>query len=142
MRTWLCPVKPKSWRITKRENLIGVSSIGRKLLEHVSAGDYVICYVLNPGDGVVAVCQAVSPMFFDKKDFWGPNRFPYRIRVRVMAQFSPKLPLSHFLGRIGDKREFEIVPYMRGVEIVELIGTVHKKVIELVEDVDAHMDKA
>lgn len=134
MKAWLCPVKPNSWRTTKREQLFGVSTIGRKLLSLVTPGDLLVFYVLSPAGGVVAICRAKSKMFKDYTDLWGPGRYPYRVKTELLLEFPKPLSRSRLIGRTDDEQGFEIIPYFRGVEIVEIVGIARKRALELIEE--------
>jgi len=73
-------------------------------------------------------------MFNDNTDLWGQGRYPYRIRTEILREFPENIPLSRLIGRRDDEKGFEIIPYLRGVEIVEIVGTERKRIIELVEE--------
>lgn len=114
--------------------MFGVSSIGKKVLSQTKPNDLLIFYLLSPIDRIIAVCRVKSKIFKDKTDFWGSGRYPYRIKTELVKEFKRNIPLNRLLGKRNDEEEFEIVPYFRGIEIMEITLTKKNEVIDDVED--------
>jgi hypothetical protein len=119
MNVWLCPVKPKNWRIVQRTKVFGVPRHVSRIMDDVRPGDLLVFHVLKKEGGIVAVCKVVSEPYEDHQNIWGKERYP----IRVHIQFIPSLirnegkavPLSSLFGEIDGKEGIKIEPYLRNV---------------------------
>jgi hypothetical protein len=51
MNSWICPVKPKSWKIIKKQSIFGA---GRKIvMQELKIGDILYFHIFRPVNGIV-----------------------------------------------------------------------------------------
>ena len=132
MKIWLCPVKKRSWDIIKRNEIFGVSSFGEKILRKTKPNDLLVFYILSPMNKIIALCRVNSLPIKDATDLWGLGRYPHRIKIQMIKEFRRSIPLSQLLGR-RNQGDFEIIPYFRGVEMIELKLNMNNKIIKSIE---------
>jgi len=129
MKIWLCPLKPRSWRITRQVRIFGVPKFVRRVFKKVRPGDLLVFHVLKPINGIVAVCKVTSPMFEDHQDIWGKNRYPLRVRIEILHErngnINKPVPLSILFGKANNS-EIEIEPYLGNVWITKITETQYK----------------
>lgn len=117
MNVWLCPVKPRNWRIIKSTKLFGVPKRGLKTFRRVEPGDLLVFHVFKPINGIVAMCKVKSNVFEDYEDIWGRDRYPFRVKVEFIPELTRNedepIPLCSFLGRIDDEKGIRIEPYLK-----------------------------
>lgn len=124
INVWLCPIKPKSWRIIKSEKVFGVPKSGLKVFSCAKPGDILVVYVLKPIDGIVALCKIKSEVFENHQDIWGKGRYPFRVKIELIPEFSRNesdpIPLGSFLGRIDREKGIRIEPFLKSVWITRI----------------------
>ena len=124
MNVWLCPVKPKNWRIIKSKKLFGVPKRGLKAFSCVKPGDILAFYVLGSIRGIVALGRINSKVFESHQDMWGKGRYPFRVKIEIMPEFAKNendpIPLAAFFGKIDSKKGITIEPYLKNVWITNI----------------------
>jgi len=134
MNVWLCPVKPRSWRIIKQRKVFGVPYSGQKKLNEVNIGDLLVFYVFKPVNGIVAIYRIVSNPYKGNEDIWGRSRYPYRVRIEPIPDFMKKerkpIPLCLLFGTFNNKRGIVVEPYLRGV----LLAKIHDRQFQRLKD--------
>jgi len=124
MNVWLCPVKPRSWRIIKTRGLFGVPKQQLDTFRNVKPDDLLVFHVLKPINGIVSVCRVVSQVFENYQDIWGKDRYPFRVRIEFIPNMlrdeSKPIPLSTIFGKEGKQSEIKIEPYLRNVWITKI----------------------
>jgi hypothetical protein len=126
MKVWLCPVKPRSWRVIKRTGTFGVPKTeGRAKL-----GDLLIFHVLKPINGIVAVGKITCEAFEDYTNLWGQNKYPCRFKVKIIFDCSERggeaIPLSAVYGETNDPN-ISIQPFFKGVWITGITNQQYEK---------------
>jgi len=76
MNVWLCPIKPKSWRIIKTFKVFGFPKHTSKVVSKVRPYDLIIFHVLKPVNGIIEICKVASEVYENHSDIWGKNRYP------------------------------------------------------------------
>jgi predicted RNA-binding protein len=131
MKVWLCPVKPRSWRIIKNTKLFGVPKTGLKTISLVRPGDLLIFHVLKPVNGIVAIAKVISEVFEDHQDIWGRHRYPFRIKIEFNSRFIKNekecIPLRILFGKIQGKEDIWIEPYLKNIWITQISNTQYQK---------------
>ena len=131
MNIWLCPVKPRNWRIIKSIKLFGVPKRGLKTFNRVRPSDLLVFHVLKPINGIVAICKVKSDVFEDHQDIWGKGRYPFRVRIEFIPDFTRNenqpIPLSSILGKIDSEEGIRIEPYLRNIWITRLSDKQYKR---------------
>jgi len=124
MNIWLCPVKPRSWRIIKSNKLYGVPKRALKLFCRIQPGDLLVFHVLKPINGIVSVCKVTSEVFENHQDIWGRGRYPFRVKIEFIQHFTRNkekpIPLSSVCGKINSQRGIIIEPYLKNVWITRI----------------------
>ena len=122
MNVWLCPVKPRNWRIVKKFKMFGVPKHIRKVFNQVRPGDLLVFHVLSPVNGIVAIGKVTSQMFEDNRDIWGKTRYPLRVNIEIPCEHlrhdNKPIPLSALIG--ARSSEIQIEPYLRNVWITKI----------------------
>ena len=135
MNVWLCPVKPQNWRIIKNTQLFGVPKRALKTFVYVQSGDLLVFHVLKPINGIVTICKAKSEVFEDHRDIWGKERYPFRVRIEFIPDFtrneSKPIPLSFLFGKVNNKEGVKVEPYLRNVWITKISNEQYKKLRKL-----------
>lgn len=130
MNIWLCPVKPKSWRIIKNTKIYGAPRLASKIMSQVKPNDLLVFHVLKPINGIVAVCRVTSRVYEDNKDIWGKDRYPLRVKIEfiqnLLTDESTPIPISRFFGE-NAHNEFKIEPYLKNVWITKLTKEQYNK---------------
>jgi len=123
MNVWLCPVKPKSWRIIKTAKIFGAPRHAFKIMSQVRTGDLLIFHVFKPLNGIVAACKVTSEVYEDNQNIWGKARYPLRVRIEFVPNFlrdeSNPIPLSSFFGNPSNK-EVKVEPYLKNIWITKV----------------------
>lgn len=135
MNIWLCPIKPRNWRIIKSTKLFGVPKRGLKIFTRVRPDDLLIFHVLKPINGIVAICRVKSEVFENHRDIWGKGRYPFRVKIEFISNLtrneSKPIPLSFFFGEINDKEGIKVEPYLRNVWITKISNEQYKRLQKL-----------
>jgi hypothetical protein len=123
--TWFAPMKIKNWRITKKNEIFGVS-IGRSyLLDQVSINDNIAFYIYPPLHGIIALGKVISKPFVSDHDYYGENKYKYIIRLQFdtlnILTKDKIMPLHKLIGYYDAENDFIIEPYLRNVIFIELI---------------------
>jgi len=122
MNVWLCPVKPKSWRVIKKSKVFGVPR-NNSLIERVRPGDLLVIHVFKPINGIIAICKVVSEVYEDYSDLWGKGRYPMRVKIHLDQKFlldeSNAIPLSYLFSK-NVSNDVEIEPYLRNIWITKI----------------------
>jgi len=145
MNVWLCPVKPKNWRIIKSLKVFGAPKRASKAMSQVRPSDLLVFHVLKPINGVVAVCKVTSEIYEDYKDIWGRDRYPLRVKI----EFVPNLlrnehnpvPLSSFLGGASGN-EVKIEPYLKNVWITKVAKEQYERLVNAFRKVEEEKNKS
>jgi hypothetical protein len=123
MYIWLCPIKPRSWRIIKAKRLFGVPKGQIDTFRNVKPGDILVFHVFKTVKGIVALCRVVSEVFESYEDVWGKNRYPLRVHIEFIPNMTRDedrpIPLSAIFGR-DNQSEIEIQPYLKSVWITKI----------------------
>lgn len=123
MNVWLCPVKPKSWRIIKNAKIFGAPRHASRTMKEVKPDDLLVFHVLKPINGIIAVCKVTSEVYEDHQDIWGKDRYPIRVRIEFVPNFqrdyNKPIPLTFFFGKPSDK-EVKVEPYLKNVWITKV----------------------
>ena len=114
MNLWICPVKPKSWRITKKLGIFGAPNRAQKIMKQIKPDDLVIFHVVKPVNGIVAIGKVVSEVYRDGSDIYEGKNYPLRIKIDFdstlkIREHNP-IPLNTIFGNISE--EFSIEPYL------------------------------
>lgn len=139
MNVWLCPVKPKSWRIIKKEKVFGVPRHASKIIQDLGPGDSLIFHVLKPINGIVAVCQVTSEVYEDGQNIWGKDRYPLRMKIEfiqgLLRDENNPVPLSCFFGKTANN-EFEIEPFLKNVWITKITKEQYERLVDAFRNVE------
>jgi len=123
MNIWLCPVKPKSWRIIRNAKIFGAPRHASRIMSQVKPSDLLVFHVLKPINGIVAVCRVTSEVYEDHQDIWGKDRYPLRVRIEFVPNFqrdeSNPIPISFFFGKPSNK-EVKVEPYLKNIWITKV----------------------
>lgn len=135
MNVWLCPVKLKNWRIIKKKKLFGVPKRALKAFSHLRPRDILVFYILKPVNGIIAIGRVESKVFENYQDIWGKGRYPFRVRIELIPEFTTNknesIPLSSFFGRIVNEKGIIIEPYLKNVWITHISDKQYQKLMEL-----------
>ena len=133
MNVWLCPVRPRSWRIIKKNKIFGAPKNASTIFSKVQIGDLLVIHVLRPINGIVAICRIVSEIFESDEDLWGQNRYPLRVRLEIISKYlrteANSIPLSSLFGKIGNP-EIEIHPYMGHTFITKITVDQYERLVK------------
>jgi hypothetical protein len=117
IRVWLCPVRGRSWKVSKKFSVFGAPRSARRIMNQVSFDDVIIFHVLRSESGIVALAKVVSEVYEDNSDIYGKDRYPLRVKLDFMTSLHGKdhnpIPLSVLFGKYND--EFSIEPYLKGI---------------------------
>jgi len=131
MNVWLCPVKPRSWRIIKRKMIFGAPTHAAKIMKRVEPDDLLIFHVFKPTNGIVAVGRVVSDVYEDNQDIWGKDRYPLRVRVEfvqgLLRENNP-VPLSSIFNQ-SSKSEIAIEPFLKNIWIAKVSKEQYKRLL-------------
>lgn len=123
MNIWLCPVKPRSWRIIKSVKIFGAPRHASKILRQVRPGDLIVFPVFKAINGIIAVYRVTSEVYEGHQDIWGKDRYPLRVRIDLIPNLqrdkSNPLPLSSFFGEPFDK-EVKVEPFLKNIWITKV----------------------
>jgi hypothetical protein len=119
VKIWLCPIKPTSWRVIRKEEVFGVPIRWAKRISQVKRGDILVFHVVGrPVSGIVALARVRSSPFESYQNLWGEGRYPLRVRVEIMPGYirerDQRVPLSSLYGKNGDG-DVVVEPYLRNV---------------------------
>jgi len=131
MKIWLCPVKPRSWRIIKSNKLFGVPKRALKAFCRIRPGDLLVFHVFKPINGILSICKVTSDIFEDHQDIWGKNRYPFRVKIELIPKFmrdkNQPIPISLLFYKSKSSDEVKIEPYLRNVWITEITQKQYKR---------------
>jgi hypothetical protein len=100
-------------------------------MSQVKPNDLLVFHVLKPINGIVAVCRVTSRVYEDRKDIWGKDRYPLRVKIEFIQSLlidkSTPIPISHFFDE-STHNEFKIEPYLKNVWITKLTKEQYDKV--------------
>jgi len=124
MNVWLCPIKPKSWRIIKTFKIFGFPKRTFKVVSKVRPNDLIIFHVLKPVNGIIAICKVASEVYENHSDIWGKNRYPLRVKIEFIPNFTrdknDSIPISLLFYKAKDSDEIKIEPYLKNVWITKI----------------------
>ena len=134
MTSWICPVKPKSWKIIKRQSIFGS---GRKaIMQDLRIGDTLYFHVFKPVNGIVGKAKVNSELFEDNQNIWGKDLYRFRVKIEVLDDILAKnkqpFRLSCFFDKVIDK-EIIIEPYLRNVSTVKISDDQSKLLLQFFE---------
>jgi hypothetical protein len=133
MNIWLCPVKPKNWRIIKKVKLFGAPKHAAKVMNQLQLGDLLIFHVLKPINGIVALGEVESTVFEDYKNIWGKNRYPLRVKIKFIQAFPANeknpIPLSLLLGEVEKQEGLVIEPYLKNIWLTKISENQYSRLI-------------
>ena len=136
MNVWLCPVKPKSFRIIKALRVFGLPKNKANLAKQIKKHDLMIFHVLKPVNGIVAVCEVISEVYEDYQDIWGKMKYPIRLKVRfipeLMINEKEPIPLSCLFYDTHESDNIVIAPYIKGVYITKITSEQFEKLKVLI----------
>ena len=121
---WLCPVKPKSFRIIKTFKVFGLPKRAANIAKQIQIHDLIIFHILRPINGIVAVCEVVSGVYENHHDIWGKNRYPLRLKVEFIPDLirheKEPIHLSQLFYDTKSSDDIIIEPYMQGIYITRI----------------------
>ena len=134
MNSWICPVKPKSWKIIKKRGVFGA---GRKvIMQQLRIGDILYFHAFRPVNGIVGKARVSSELFKDNRDIWGKDLYRYRVKIEVLDDLLAKkrqpFQLSTFFDKVIDQ-EITVEPYLRNVSIVKISDDQSKLLLKFFE---------
>ena len=102
--------------------MFGVPRRAHKIFSQVRSGDLLVFHVLRPTNGIVAIGKVISQMFEDNQNIWGKNRYPLRVKIKIIQEYlagdNEPIPLSALMG--AQNSEMKIEPYLRNVWITKI----------------------
>lgn len=120
---WLCPVKPRSWRVIENAKVIGFPRHVKKVFERARVGDIIVIHVFKPVNGIIAMAEVASGLFEGNRDLWGKGRYPLRVKIRILKDLvkagRKPIPLGALFGKASDP-EVTVEPYLRSVWITRI----------------------
>jgi len=138
MNVWLCPIRPRSWRIIKAKKIFGAPKQQLDTFRQVQLGDLIVFHVLKPINGIVSVARVVSDVFENHHDIWGKNRYPLRVRIEFVPNLvrdeKKAIPISSIFGKIKNQNEIKIEPYLRYVWITKISQELYENLQKLFAD--------
>jgi len=145
MNIWLCPVKPRSWRIIKKEKVFGVPRQASKTIRDLRTEDLLVFHVLKPINGIVAVCKVASEVYEDGQNIWGKDRYPLRMKIEfiqgLLRDENNPVPLSYFFGKTANN-EFQIEPYLKNVWITKVAKEQYERFVNAFRNVEEEKNKS
>lgn len=131
MNIWLCPIKPKSWRIIKTLKVFGFPKRASKIVSKVRPNDLIIFHVLKPVNGIIAMCKVASEVYENHSDIWGKNRYPLRVKIEFIPNFTrdknTPIPISLLFYNAKGSDEIKIEPYLKNVWITKITQKQYKR---------------
>ena len=77
------------------------------------------------------MCKVKSKVFENHQDIWGKGRYPFRVRIEFILNFTrnenQSLPLSSILGKIDSEEGIRIEPYLRNIWITRISDKQYKR---------------
>ena len=121
MNSWICPVKPKSWKIIKKQSIFGT---GRKaVMQELKMGDILYFHVFRSVNGIVGKAKVSSELFEDNQDIWGKDLYRFRVKIEVLddllARKRQPFQLRYFFDYIVINKEITVEPYLRNVTMIK-----------------------
>jgi len=121
MNVWLCPVKPRSWRIIRKFKTFGAPIFASEVMKQVRPDDLLVIHLLGGHiKGIVAVCRVISQVYEDHEDFWGKNRYPLRVRIEIIPELQRRadnlIPLGSLLGAYLSSG-LSVEPFLQNINI-------------------------
>lgn len=130
MNVWLCPVKPRSWRVIKRVGLFGFPKSAKITKDKPESGDLLMFYVLKPVRGIVSIAKVTSMVFEDHTDIWGHDKYPFRVKIDLLLDFSTRgrkpFPLSVLFGGTTNP-DITIEPFLKDVYVTRVDQKQYKR---------------
>ncbi|MEM3640877.1 MAG: EVE domain-containing protein [Candidatus Bathyarchaeia archaeon] len=137
MNIWLCPVKPKSFRIIKTLKVFGLPKNKANLAKQIKKYDLIIFHVLKPINGIVAVCEVTSEVYEDYENIWGKMKYPLRLKVRFIPELTihekESIPLSCLFYTVYGSDNVIIEPYIKGTYITPITSEQFEKLKALIK---------
>jgi len=135
MNVYLCPVKPRGWRIIKSRKLFGTVAREIKTFRNVQPGDLLVFHVLKPVNGIVSVCKVISDVFENHEDIWGKGRYPFRVRIEFIPNLirneKNPIPIGSIFGQSGSEGAIKIEPFLKNVWITKMSQEQYEKLQKL-----------
>lgn len=126
---WLCPIKWRSWKIIRKENVYGLPCGRRMELDALEIGDLLAIYIHLPVRGIVGVYKVTSRPFIGNELLWGINKsggvkYQYRIKLKPIPNYiinkDKVIPLHTILGFANNKKGYIIEPSLHNVLFIKL----------------------
>ena len=131
MNVWLCPIKPKSWRIIKTFKVFGFPKRASKAVSKIKPDELIIFHVLKPTSGIIAICRVASKVYESHSNLWGKNRYPLRVKIDFIPGFlrdkNTTIPISLLFHKAKDSDEIRIEPYLRNIWITKITEEQYKR---------------
>ena len=106
MKYWLCVTNEDNWRVVKQRKIWGVpAKRGRRQIESVEPGDYLVFYVKPKRIG--GILKAASEPFesnekiFSWSEFGREEFFPYRIRLEPLIVPEEPMPIEALISKMS-----------------------------------------
>jgi len=134
MNVWLCPVKPKSWRIIKSVKVFGLPTKASAILKQIKPGDQLIFHVFKPINGIIAMGEVDSYTYEDHSDLWGKNRYPFRVKLKfnqnLLRDEANPIPITYLFGK-APANDVRVEPYLKNVWITKISKEQYKRLRDL-----------
>ena len=103
---WLCVTNEENWEVVRKRQVWGVPERrGRKVIEAVRLGDYLIFYVKSKRIG--GIFEAVSEAFesseriFSWGEFGREEIFPFRVKLRPVVVADEPIEIGELIGKLS-----------------------------------------
>jgi len=103
---WLCVTNEENWEVVRKRQVWGVPERrGRKVIEAVRPGDYLIFYVKSKRIG--GIFEAVSEAFesseriFSWGEFGREEIFPFRVKLRPVVVADEPIEIGELIGKLS-----------------------------------------
>jgi len=107
---WLCVTNEDNWNAVKEYKVWGVpEKRGRRLIESVKPGDYLVFYVMPKRIG--GIFEAVSEPFESKErifswaDFGREEVFPHRVKLEPVVAAKEPVAVEKLIGKLSFSKE-------------------------------------
>jgi len=106
---WLCVTNDDNWNVVKKQKVWGVpEKRGRRQIEAVKPGDYLVFYVTPKRIG--GIFKAASEPFESKEkifswaDFGREEIFPYRVKLESVVVAKEPVSVDKLIGKLSFTR--------------------------------------
>jgi predicted RNA-binding protein len=101
---WLNLFSGRTWQefLDAGAEVSGFSEGRWSTLQQVQQGDYLLCY-LTGVSRFIGILEVVSEPFHDDTPIWKDDKFPCRVRVRVVVHLEPDtaIPITHLKDQLS-----------------------------------------